>query len=313
MLAARPSVNHARASYAIAFLLAAACTDASYTIVHIQVTPQRGLTLDSYQVRVGEFLHSMPPTNAFDVVVPTPSIGQPTTVSVAAMLSGEQVAYGAAMVTPAAGVTTDTAISLSAGTCSTSCTAGETVCADSGEATTTCTLGSDGCSSWSTPKSCPASAPFCSNGACAASCTNECSSVGQTDCDGTAVRTCQANADDSCLGWSVPVACDAPPQDVCTSATTLRSYGAGTCSNGACNYAPMDETCQSPANGSASCSNGACGYTCGSGYVDDGMGDCVLPTTCPVLECGSDADCGAAACGPCESGICFGAFESGGV
>jgi hypothetical protein len=74
----------------------------------------------------------------------------------------------------------------------------------------------------------------------------------------------------------------------------------------------MDETCQAPANGSADCSDGACGYTCGSGYVDDGMGDCVLPTTCPVLECGSDADCGDAACGPCESGICLGAFESGG-
>ena len=76
-------MNHARVPYAIAFLLAAACTDASYTIVHVDVTPQKGISLDSYQVRVGEFLHSMPPNNTFDVVVPTPSIDQPTTVSVA--------------------------------------------------------------------------------------------------------------------------------------------------------------------------------------------------------------------------------------
>ncbi|HEY1547421.1 MAG TPA: hypothetical protein VGG28_06365 [Kofleriaceae bacterium] len=182
-------------------MLAAACTDASYTIVHIQVTPQKGLSLDSYQVRVGEFLHSMPPNNAFDVVVPSPSIGQPTTVSVAAMLSGQQVAYGAAMVTPAAGVTTDAAISLGSGTCPTSCTVGETVCSSSGESTTTCELGSGGCSDWSAPKACPSNAPFCSNGTCAASCTDECSTVGETDCDGTAVRTCQSNSGDSCLGW----------------------------------------------------------------------------------------------------------------
>jgi hypothetical protein len=306
-------VNHVRAPYAIALLLAAACTDASYTIVHVQVTPQRGLTLDSYEVHIGEFLHSMPPTNTFDVVVPTPSIDQPTVVSVAAMLSGQQVAYGAAMVTPAAGVTTNTSIALTASTCPTTCTVGEIVCADSGESTTTCEIGSGGCSAWSAPKACPSNTPFCSNGTCAASCTNECTSVGQTDCDGTAVRTCQANADDSCLGWSVPVACDDPPQATCTSATTLSTYGAGTCSNGACAYAPVDETCQAPANGSATCSDGACGYTCGSGYVDDGMGDCAVPTSCAVLECGSDADCGDPSCGPCESGLCLGALQGGGL
>jgi hypothetical protein len=308
-------VNHVRASSAIVLLLAAAsCTDASYTIVHIDVTPQRGLTFASYDVHVGEFEHSMPPTDSIDVVVPTPSIGQPTAVSVAAMNSGQQVAYGAVMVTPAEGVTTDAAIALTANTttCATSCTLGETVCADSGEATTTCELGSDGCLDWSTATSCPTSAPFCSNGACAASCTDECTNVGDTDCDGDGVRTCQTNADDSCLGWSVPVACDEPPDATCISATTLRTYGAGTCSDGACEYAPSDETCQAPANGSASCDSGACDYVCDSGYVSDGNGNCVVATTCSALECGSDADCGDSSCGPCEMSLCFGALQSGG-
>jgi hypothetical protein len=309
---ARPRVKSARAS-SIVFLLAAACTDPSYTMVHVDVKPQAGITLDSYDVHVGEFEQSMPPTNTFDVVVPTPSVGQPTAVIVAAMDAGKQVAYGAAMVTPAEGLTTDTMISLTANTCASSCTPGETVCSNSGEATVTCEIGSGGCFDWSAPKTCPTSAPFCSNGACAASCSNECSNVGDTDCDGTAVRTCQTSPNDSCLHWSVPVTCDSPQLDECLDSMTLATYGSGTCSNGACEYAPFEETCESPANGSGACSENTCVYTCDSGYVSDGNGNCIVQATCGVLECTVDADCGDPSCGPCSGSLCLGALESGGL
>jgi hypothetical protein len=284
-------------------------------MVHVEVTPQRGLTLDSYEVRVGQFEHTMPPTNAFDVVVPTASVGQPTAVSVAALASGQQVGYGAAMVTPNPGVSTDVAIALTANTntCTTSCTAGETVCANSGEATVTCEIGSDGCLDWSSPKSCPSNAPFCSNGTCAASCSNECSSVGETDCDGASVRTCQTSPDDSCLHWSVPVACDSPPAGECLNATTLVAYGSGTCSNGTCEYSQSDVTCPSPANGSGYCSDDACDYTCGSGYVPDGSGDCVVSVACAVLECTVDSDCGDPSCGPCDGEFCTGFLTMSGL
>jgi hypothetical protein len=285
-----------------------ACTNPSYTIVHIDVKPQPGITLDSYDIRVAEFEHSMPPNNAFDLVVPDDAIGQPTAIVVEAMDRGSQVAYGSTMVTPSEGATTDVMITLASSSCSTSCTAGETVC--SGEATITCTLGSNGCYGWSTPKACPSSAPFCSEGTCAAHCSNECSQVGQTDCDGAAVRTCQSSSTDSCLHWSVPIACNAPPAAICESSSTLRTYGAGTCTSGACAYPPSDQTCQSPANGVGECSNSQCGYTCNPGFQDDGMGDCIAGSgsACPLaFGCGSDADCGPAACGPCSQSICLGA------
>jgi len=294
----------------------AACTDPSYTMVHVDVSPERGLTLDSYDVRVAEFEHSMPPNNTFDLVVPNDAIGQPTSIVIAAMDRGKQVAYGAAMVTPSEGTTTSARITLaSSTTCPTACTQGETVC--SGEATITCGVGSDGCPDWSTPKACPSSKPFCSNGTCAAECSNDCSQIGQTDCDGAAVRTCQSSSTDSCLHWSVPVACNAPPETTCISSSTLRTYAAGTCSNGACAYAPHDETCPAPANGSGVCTSDQCGYTCNSGYESDGQGDCIAMGSgsgmaCPVtFGCTSDADCGPAECGPCDSSsgfpICLGA------
>ena len=292
--------------HAVVFSLAAACTDPSYTMVHVDVKPQPGLTLDSYDIRVAEFEHSMPPTNTFDVVVPTDAIGQPTTIIVAAMDGTKQVAYGAAMITPMLGTTTDTSITLASSTCPTTCTQGEIVC--SGEATITCEIGSGGCYDWSAPTPCPSTRPFCSNGTCAASCSNDCTTVGQTDCDGDAVRTCQTSDTDTCLHWSVPVSCDSPPLDTCVSTTTLESYGPGTCSDGACAYPPSDETCTAPANATATCSDAMCGFTCNSGYMPDGNGNCVqTTTTCSVTTCTVDADCGDVSCGPCLGSICFGA------
>jgi hypothetical protein len=297
--------------FGVVLALFVACTEPSYTMVHVDVNAQAGLTLDRYDVRVAEFDHSMPPNNTFDLVAPFDSIGQPTSIVVAAMDHGSQVAYGAAMVTPVSGTTTDAIVTLASSACPTSCTQGETVC--SGEATITCEIGSDGCFDWSQPKACPSSTPFCSSGECAAMCTNDCSTIGQTDCDGAAVRTCQSSQTDSCLHWSVPVACDAPPDATCISSTTLRTYGAGTCSSGACSYSPTDETCAAPANATGSCSNDQCGYTCDTGYMDDGMGNCVSmgSGTCTVETCGSDADCGAAACGPCLGSICLGVLTGG--
>ncbi|HTR51024.1 MAG TPA: hypothetical protein VMJ10_09990 [Kofleriaceae bacterium] len=291
-------------------MLFLACSDPSYTIVHVQVSAQPGLTVDRYDIRVAEFEHSLSPTRSFDLVVPADAIGEPTAVVVAAMDHGTQVAYGAAMVTAASGATTDAAITLASSACATSCTQGETVC--SGEATITCELGSNGCYGWSQPAACPSAMPYCSDGACAPACSNDCSQIGETDCDGVAVRTCQASQTDTCLHWSVPVACDAPPDPTCISSTTLRTYGAGTCASGACSYPPTDTPCQAPANGTATCSTDQCGYTCNPGYTDDGQGNCVMGSggTCTVTTCTVDADCGAAACGPCLDNICLGLFGS---
>ncbi len=56
--------------------------------------------------------------------------------------------------------------------------------------------------------------------------------------------------------------CDSPPTSTCSDTSTLTTYGAGACGNGACSYAPINTSCAS------GCANGACtnnpcaGITC---------------------------------------------------
>jgi hypothetical protein len=135
-------------------------------------------------------------------------------------------AYAKIDVTPVLDDTIDATLSLRLLDCSTPCTVGANRC-DGDAGVATC-LDVEGCGVWSQPVACDAQLPFCSDGNCAATCTDECS-VGATQCDGTgATKSCgQADAD-SCLEWKPSVAC-----------------GAGqTCTAGACSASPM--MCDNP-------------------------------------------------------------------
>jgi len=98
-------------------------------------------------------------------------------------------------------------------------TAGATVCA--GGATVTCgEFDSDACRDLGSPVACPAG-ETCSNGACAATCTDEC--TGGTSCAGPgAEQSCDNYDADDCLDWGGLLSCPAGFSCVSTS-------GSGAC------------------------------------------------------------------------------------
>ncbi len=161
----------------------------------------------------------------------------------------------------------------SGGTCAVGCTpectvAGATQC--EGAAVKTCgNYDSDPCLEWGSPVPCDAG-QTCSGGVCQATCSDECSVAGATQCQGNAVQTCGNYDDDACMEWSTPVPCDAGL----------------VCSVGQCQTVCQDECA---AVGVKKCSGNAV-QTCG-----DANGD-------GCLEWGS-----AVACAPgqtCSNGFC---------
>lgn len=100
------------------------------------------------------------------------------------------------------------------------------------------------------------------------------------DDDGPAPDDAGVDADRSCT-----MACDMPPPATCVDPMTARSFGAGTCVDGACQYAPTDTAC------ARGCDDGACRFdpaTCPVGVAD---GCCGLQgqggtdPDCPSLDC----------------------------
>jgi hypothetical protein len=71
------------------------------------------------------------------------------------------------------------------------------------------------------------------------------------DCDDGDSCTTDGCEDGACV--SRPLLCEDPPPDVCIDEQTLRTYApAGTCSEGACEYAPTDTICE------GTCQDGGC-------------------------------------------------------
>jgi hypothetical protein len=100
-------------------------------------------------------------------------------------------------------------------------------------------------------------------------------------CDGGDRCVAAPDAGPGCEG----VTCDPPPPAECVDGTTLRTYGAGTCEDGTCRYAPVDTTC------ARGCQAGACRFdpaACPVGVADGCCGLIQYGGTdpdCPSLDC----------------------------
>ncbi len=252
----------------LALCLAVGCTDAP-TVVRVGVSADSAWPIDQYQVRIGDAMAHSAPVPTLDVVVPDTMAGRPAEVVVWGLSGGHQIATGTASVTPELHGTVRADIALAMTSCA-ACEPGATRC--EGDAVVTCEAGA-GCPQWSTASPCPAAAPYCSNGACSATCVDECAD-GESACDGASqTRACGQVDADPCRDWTSPVtcahggfcedgtcheSCDAttcvtPPDPTCVAANTLRTFtGPGTCGATGCTYASSDTTC------SAGCVNGRC-------------------------------------------------------
>lgn len=89
------------------------------------------------------------------------------------------------------------------GSCTSGCDVeGATRC--DGTAIQTCTAGSDGCRRWASTADCADSSQFCDDAggsaSCLDTCTDQCSPLDATRCDGSWLQSCRSGAG-GCLGW----------------------------------------------------------------------------------------------------------------
>ena len=131
------------------------------------------------------------------------------------------------------------------------CTAGERRCA--ADSVQRCEM-VDGCARWQSPTACPVNTPFCSSGACAAGCTDECS-ASEARCINGQRELCADTDSDDCLEWG---AAGCAADELCDAGACIKS----------CNGVPCEctvgqtQTCNDVGqctNGSRACVNGSFG------------------------------------------------------
>ena len=109
-------------------LVAAAIAACSHpdTLVHVEVTGDS--SIDTYELRLGSDTAQSQAMPAIDVDVPDRIAGATATLEVWGLASGQEVAYGTAMVKPTLHATTDVMISLGAIDCGAWCAEGSAEC-----------------------------------------------------------------------------------------------------------------------------------------------------------------------------------------
>lgn len=132
----------------------------------------------------------------------------------------------------------------------------------------------DSCLEWGNDKKCE-TGQICSNGFCATTCTDSCTTVGAKKCEGNNVLTCDDHDKDGCLDWGGAVSCGTKVcvggacYDQCKDECT--KVGAKKCDGNAytiCNDYNLDGCLEwgTPVqcNPDEKCSNGFCEITCSS-------------------------------------------------
>ena len=192
--------------------LCASCTTTNPSVVRIAVGFDNALGIDRLRIEArlegSSSVERMAPAQArplssgFRVVLLVPNEWLEHTVQLKIFgLSAEtEKARGVVDVTPRRAETVDVSVTL----CMDACVVEEAEC-EHGKRRT-CEL-RGACAAWIPPVACAAETPYCSNGRCSATCTDECeANAGR--CDGTSgFRSCGQHDDDSCLDWGAYVSC----------------------------------------------------------------------------------------------------------
>ncbi|MBU1433171.1 hypothetical protein KKF91_21755, partial [Myxococcota bacterium] len=165
--------------------------------------------------------------------------------------------------------------------CEDECVAGGVRCSSDSAGVRRCgQFDGDACADWSPVEPCPAG-QTCSQGACAATCADECV-AGSRACEGDAFKSCGQLDGDACLEWSALTPCAAGE----------------TCSNGQCSATCVDECAQ----GALRCAEEANGLIrCGQAD-DDPCLDWGEVALCAAGETCSNQACAAVCSDECAAG-----------
>jgi hypothetical protein len=181
------------------------------TQIHATVIYDDGVGLTSLLINANGETRATDALHDLTISVPDSWADQSIGFEIAGLVATDKRVYGKLDVTPKIDSTIDVELTLQPLQCSQPCIAGAKRCEGNGIATC---LVVDTCSVWSQAVACEAPTPFCSSGACAATCSDECA-TGATVCDGTAaVKTCGQSDSDSCLDWK-STAC--PANETCSA------------------------------------------------------------------------------------------------
>ncbi len=249
-----------------------ACGD-DVTAVRLGVAVEPAWGADRVQIRVGGRSGPADPVSVIEVLLPDTMAGAPQRLELWALTGLEQIAYGTIELTPQLHDYVHGDVSLARVTCGSWCEPGTVKC--QGDGIARCVQQDNGCAAWSAIDPCPADARYCSNGACAAVCVDECGSD-EVGCDTDfSTKRCGEADSDPCRDWLIPMTCGSgqtcgggicagtsvctetscrtAPQPTCVSTSKLRTFtGPGTCGESGCEFAAADTDCPH------GCSNGAC-------------------------------------------------------
>ncbi|MBW2735728.1 MAG: hypothetical protein JRH20_25360, partial [Deltaproteobacteria bacterium] len=139
------------------------------------------------------------------LVVPESWAGEQARIIVKGIAQGEVVAYGSLKATVRAGELRTLVIFMDTQGCEASCQEGSVECVNDG--VRRCEAMADGCGRWTPAIPCPADAPHCSDGVCAASCSDECEEHERRCTPEATYQVCGQHDSDGCLEWGSALAC----------------------------------------------------------------------------------------------------------
>jgi hypothetical protein len=250
-----------------------ACSGGAETIVHVTVRYPAAWGLDRFDWRIGDDAVTTAASGQARILLAGERANVPLALTLLASRGAERYAAGRAQVTPRPGAMVEIEIFLARLPCGAWCSPGATTCF--GDSVAVCEeRDGDDCPEWSDPVVCSPDAPYCSLGACAATCVDECA-AGETRCVGPgAVQVCGNSDNDPCRDWGQPLTCEggevcASGQCAATCSDECPALGATTCEGGGvatCDDRNFDG-CREwgpvvACSGGTSCSDGVCSTTC---------------------------------------------------
>ncbi|MCB9558734.1 MAG: hypothetical protein H6707_21635 [Deltaproteobacteria bacterium] len=138
------------------------------------------------------------------VLLPSSWGGKQASIDVEGYSQGQLQRRETASVALAKGRVVEVAITL--GRCDNGCPVAEQKRCQ-GDGFVVCEADSAGCLSWSAVTACAAATPYCSDGVCADTCSDECSADARVCVAGNNYKSCGQHDSDSCRDWSAPISC----------------------------------------------------------------------------------------------------------